>query len=119
MQIPVVSVISPLPLAQVSSKSGFGHGGIPVVSPARKRDIAACRNSGMTPTSIRSAQRFFTANMSENRIVAFYARTWWLWCLFLLIAGALAIFLTPLYWLTIPGLILYSLYFALVRVEDS
>lgn len=119
MQSPVDYCYPPLLLARVSNRSGLGHGGIPVVSPARKRDIAACRNSGMTPTSIRSVQRFFTANMSENRIVAFYARTWWLWCLFLLIAGALAIFLTPLYWLTIPGLILYSLYFALVRVEDS
>ncbi len=57
--------------------------------------------------------------MASNRIVAFYAQTWWLWVLFLIIAAMLAIFVTPIFWLTIPGLILYSLYFALVRSEET
>jgi hypothetical protein len=56
--------------------------------------------------------------MPENRILKFYAHTWWLWVLFLLIAAGLAIALTPMFWLTIPGLILYSLYFAMVRGDE-
>jgi hypothetical protein len=57
--------------------------------------------------------------MSRNRIVEFYAKTWWLWLLFLLVGVGFSIFLAPFFWFTIPGLILYSLYFATVRTQDE
>jgi hypothetical protein len=57
--------------------------------------------------------------MSRNRIVEFYAKTWWLWLLFLLVGVGFSIYLAPFFWFTIPGLILYSLYFATVRTQDE
>ena len=50
-----------------------------------------------------------------NKMLEFYKRTWWIWSLFVLLTAVFAIVVTPLYWIVLPCLLLYSIYFATVR----
>jgi 4-hydroxybenzoate polyprenyltransferase len=51
-------------------------------------------------------------------MLAFYKQTWWLWLLFLGVFVALSYFVSPLFIVMIPGLILYSVYFGVVRTSE-
>ena len=50
-----------------------------------------------------------------NKMLQFYKRTWWIWSLFVIFIAVAATYVTPLYWIALPGLVLYSVYFATVR----
>lgn len=51
-------------------------------------------------------------------MLAFYKQTWWLWLLFLIVFVGLAVYVSPLLVIMIPGLILYSIYFGVVRTTE-
>ncbi|MDB5328730.1 MAG: hypothetical protein JWM57_4299 [Phycisphaerales bacterium] len=51
-------------------------------------------------------------------MLAFYKQTWWLWLIFLAVFVALSYYVSPLFVIMIPGLILYSIYFAVVRISE-
>ena len=51
-------------------------------------------------------------------MLAFYKQTWWLWLLFLAVFVGLSYYVSPLFVIMIPGLILYSLYFGVVRTSE-
>lgn len=51
-------------------------------------------------------------------MLAFYKQTWWLWLLFLAVFVALSYYVSPLFVVMIPGLLLYSVYFGVVRTSE-
>jgi hypothetical protein len=51
-------------------------------------------------------------------MLAFYKQTWWLWLLFLGVFVALTVKVSALFVIMIPGLILYSIYFGVVRTSE-
>jgi hypothetical protein len=54
-----------------------------------------------------------------QKILAFYRRTWWIWVLFFGATLGLAMYVAPIYWFALPGLIAYSFYFAIVRAQEE
>jgi hypothetical protein len=53
-----------------------------------------------------------------NPMMAFYKQTWWLWLLFVVLFALLAKYVSFLFVLMIPGIILYSVYFGIVRTSE-
>ncbi|MBC7783855.1 MAG: hypothetical protein H7144_08440 [Burkholderiales bacterium] len=53
----------------------------------------------------------------EN-LLEFYKRTWWMWLVFIILFVVLALYVMPLFWFFIPGLIGYSIYFGAVRGSE-
>lgn len=53
----------------------------------------------------------------EN-LLRFYKKTWWLWLLFCILFVVLGIYVMPLFYIFIPGLIGYSAYFGIVRGSE-
>lgn len=51
-------------------------------------------------------------------MLAFYKQTWWLWLIFLGVFAALSWYVNLLFVVMIPGLILYSIYFGVVRISE-
>jgi hypothetical protein len=54
-----------------------------------------------------------------QKILAFYRRTWWIWVLFFGSTLWLAMYVAPIYWFALPGLVGYSVYFAAVRAHED
>lgn len=52
-------------------------------------------------------------------LLRFYLKTWWLWLGFLIVFILLGIYATALFFIFIPGLLAYSLYFGSVRVKEE
>lgn len=52
-------------------------------------------------------------------LLRFYLNTWWLWLGFLIVFVLLGIYVMPLFFIFIPGLLAYSLYFGSVRVKEE
>jgi hypothetical protein len=48
----------------------------------------------------------------------FYRQTWWLWVMFVLCLGVLAYVVSLVFLVGIPVLIVYSIYFGIVRVGE-
>ena len=48
----------------------------------------------------------------------YYRQTWWLWLVFVIVFGLLGHFVVALFYLFIPGLLIYSAYFGMVRVSE-
>ena len=51
-------------------------------------------------------------------MLAFYKQTWWLWLIFLIVFAAMSYYVSALFVVMIPGLILYSIYFGVVRISE-
>ena len=53
-----------------------------------------------------------------HTIGGFYKQTWWLWLLFVLLFAFLTYKVSLIFIVLIPGIILYSVYFGVVRVTE-
>ena len=49
----------------------------------------------------------------------FYAQTWWVWLLIVVGFVYMALKVHGVFWLFVPGIIVYSFYFGWVRVTDE
>lgn len=49
----------------------------------------------------------------------FYAQTWWVWLLIMIGFSLLAYYVSCIFWLFVPGIVVYSFYFGWVRVTDE
>jgi len=49
----------------------------------------------------------------------FYLQTWWLWLLLMAGFVVLAIKVSCIFWLFVPGITVYSFYFGWVRITDE
>ncbi len=54
-----------------------------------------------------------------KRYKAFLKQTWWLWSLYLVVAGSLIAFVGPVFWAVIPMMVVNFFYFAIVRYDDD
>ncbi len=52
-------------------------------------------------------------------LLRFYSKTWWLWLLFVIVFALLGHYGPTLFYLFIPGLIGYSIYFGLIRGSEE
>jgi hypothetical protein len=52
-------------------------------------------------------------------LLAFYKKTWWLWLIFVIVFVVLAIKVSGLLWIGVPGVIFYSAYFGSVRGQEE
>ena len=52
-------------------------------------------------------------------LIDFYKRTWWLWVIFVITFILLGYFVVPLFYIFIPGLLGYSVYFGMVRASEE
>lgn len=55
---------------------------------------------------------------SMENLLRFYKKTWWLWLLFTILFIVLGLYVMPLFYIFIPGLIGYSFYFGIVRGSE-
>jgi hypothetical protein len=54
-----------------------------------------------------------------EQLIDFYKRTWWAWTLLIVALLLLGWYINPIVWIVIPGLLVYSVYFGLVRSSDT
>ena len=54
-----------------------------------------------------------------KRYKAFLKQTWWLWAIYLLVAGSLITFVGPVFWAVIPMMVVNFFYFAIVRYDED
>ena len=52
-------------------------------------------------------------------LLYFYSRTWWLWLAFVALFITLGIYVSAIFWILIPGLLIYSIYFGMVRSSEE
>jgi hypothetical protein len=52
-------------------------------------------------------------------LLDFYRRTWWLWLAFVSLFITLGIYVSFVFWILIPGLLIYSIYFGMVRASEE
>ena len=52
-------------------------------------------------------------------LLDFYRRTWWLWLAFVALFITLGIYVSFIFWILIPGLLVYSIYFGMVRASEE
>ncbi len=51
-------------------------------------------------------------------LLQFYKKTWWLWLAFTILFIVLAINVSGLFYIFIPGLLGYSIYFGMIRGSE-
>ena len=51
-------------------------------------------------------------------MIRYYRQTWWLWLLLTVAFVVLAWYVSALFWIFIPFLLAYSVYFGLIRVSE-
>lgn len=53
-----------------------------------------------------------------DNLLRFYKKTGWLWILFCIVFVVMGMYVMPLFYIFIPGLLGYSLYFGIVRGSE-
>ncbi len=52
-------------------------------------------------------------------LIRYYRKTWWLWLLFVITFALLGYYVIALFYIFIPGLLAYSVYFGIIRGSEE